>query len=154
MTRTYNDGLKLIASSFQDRRRNSTSKRKIKAAIRLHTNDGAKLILRPYFMHSPAIHGEVLRFEYWRKHPDIGWIVRRGHIATGGNYAFHHGDQYMDIRETLREFAENPAKVLRRSTGSCSICDRRLTDPVSQARGVGPECMKHIAWFIQEVQSC
>jgi hypothetical protein len=30
-------------------------------------------------------------------------------------------------------------------TGSCAICGRALTDPISVERGIGPECIKYIA---------
>jgi len=29
-------------------------------------------------------------------------------------------------------------------SGSCAICGANLTDPLSMARGIGPECVKHI----------
>ena len=152
--RTYTDGLTMIASHFQDRQRNSTSNHRVKAALRLRTDGGAKLILRPSFMFGRSIHGQSLRYEFWWKNPDKGWMIRRGIIGTASHYALHDSENFKSIRETLREFADNPAKVLRRSSDSCAICDRRLTDPVSQARGVGPECMKHVAWFVKEVGQC
>ena len=34
----------------------------------------------------------------------------------------------------------NSAKVYGAITGSCGICGRTLTDPVSKARGIGPDC--------------
>ena len=50
-------------------------------------------------------------------------------------------------RETAEELLaidEDPVGKARehgRLTGQCSICGRRLTDPVSVERGIGPICI-------------
>jgi hypothetical protein len=52
------------------------------------------------------------------------------------------------IREILR-FADSPEEVMRegaRKAKICCRCSRELTDPTSMALGVGPECIKHVAW--------
>jgi hypothetical protein len=46
------------------------------------------------------------------------------------------------VLATLRAFVEDPRALLARSHDSCCICGRLLTDGVSMARGIGPECVK------------
>jgi hypothetical protein len=43
---------------------------------------------------------------------------------------------------TLRDFLTDHRTVLARSCDQCSICGKGLTDELSRARGIGPECIK------------
>ncbi|MCL6445423.1 MAG: DUF6011 domain-containing protein, partial [Alicyclobacillus sp.] len=36
---------------------------------------------------------------------------------------------------------------------TCAVCSRRLTHPVSVARGTGPVCAKHVAEFIAAISA-
>jgi hypothetical protein len=48
---------------------------------------------------------------------------------------------------TLEQFLRDPPAVLRRSTTHCAVCGRSLTDGQSRARGIGPECLRHVSTF-------
>jgi hypothetical protein len=54
---------------------------------------------------------------------------------------------------TLEQFLEDPPAVLRRSTMYCAICGRHLTDGQSRARGIGPECLRHVSTFVACAES-
>jgi hypothetical protein len=52
-------------------------------------------------------------------------------------------------KSRLAEFLGDPeAQMLAgsRVTGRCSRCGAELTDPISVERGIGPECIKRVAW--------
>ncbi|MCA9019265.1 MAG: hypothetical protein KDA74_03935, partial [Planctomycetaceae bacterium] len=49
-------------------------------------------------------------------------------------------DAIINFLELARFFPLMPWTCFARSTDRCCICGRVLTDPVSRARGVGPEC--------------
>jgi hypothetical protein len=52
-------------------------------------------------------------------------------------------------RQRLAEFLGDPEGQMlagSRLTGKCSRCGAELTDPVSVERGIGPECVKCVAW--------
>ncbi len=55
-------------------------------------------------------------------------------------------DGVMEIRDTIKrameKFADNPTENWARVADHCKICGRGLSDDLSKARGVGPECWK------------
>lgn len=77
----------------------------------------------------------------------------KGVIQLGRTYSFARWDQPERLRDALKLAAE---AFLRAGgdldlfleavgeTGQCAICGRSLTDPLSRARGIGPECIKTI----------
>jgi hypothetical protein len=54
---------------------------------------------------------------------------------------------------TLEQFLRDPPAVLRRSTTHCAVCGRALTDGQSQARGIGPECVRLVSSFVTCTES-
>ncbi len=57
------------------------------------------------------------------------------------------------LRATLQGFATDPAGAVRLGLLNCAVCQRKLTDPVSVARGIGPECWSPFEAVIQAVQA-
>ena len=57
------------------------------------------------------------------------------------------------LRATLQGFATDPAGAVRLGLLNCAVCQRKLTDPVSVARGIGPECWAPFEAVIQAVQA-
>lgn len=57
------------------------------------------------------------------------------------------------LRVTLQGFATDPAGAVRLGLLNCAVCQRKLTDPVSVARGIGPECWSPFEAVIQAVQA-
>jgi len=53
--------------------------------------------------------------------------------------AFGHVDR---VVATMTDFVQDHCAVLARCRDECCICGRRLTDELSRARGIGPECLK------------
>jgi hypothetical protein len=72
------------------------------------------------------------------------------YIALSGSTAV---EDMAVLIAVLEQFLDNPAAVLRRSTASCAVCGRRLTDGQSQARGVGPECIRQISSWLGTTSS-
>ena len=57
------------------------------------------------------------------------------------------------LRATLQGFATDPAGAVRLGLLNCAVCQRKLTDPVSIARGIGPECWAPFEAVIRAVQA-
>jgi hypothetical protein len=57
---------------------------------------------------------------------------------------------------TVREFNEDSGAVLARCHDSCCICGRSLTDELSRARGIGPECIRYApeCWWLTNRSIC
>lgn len=58
---------------------------------------------------------------------------------------------------TMKDFNRNKQTVLARSHDWCCCCGRTLTDEVSRARGIGPECIKLIdmvLWLTDQSLVC
>jgi len=58
---------------------------------------------------------------------------------------------------TLEDFVASPTAVLARSHDWCCCCGRTLTDEVSRARGIGPECIKLcelVVWLTERSLVC
>ncbi|MCH9729159.1 MAG: hypothetical protein K0U84_05675 [Actinomycetia bacterium] len=57
-------------------------------------------------------------------------------------------DENMDREFQMAAIVENPGKYAGRygmHSGNCGFCGRKLTDPASVERGIGPECLKKLA---------
>jgi hypothetical protein len=54
---------------------------------------------------------------------------------------------YRQVVEEVRTFLADPGAAFARSSDSCGCCGKELTDPVSQGRGIGPECAKRLAYL-------
>jgi hypothetical protein len=68
-----------------------------------------------------------------------------GYSAVYGDF-----DRLMPrVTRLMRDFLSDKRKVLARSCDHCSICGKGLTDGLSRARGIGPECVKYVdvTWF-------
>lgn len=46
------------------------------------------------------------------------------------------------LEAALKQLASSPESIFEQSKYWCCICGRKLSDPVSQSRGIGPECVK------------
>jgi Family of unknown function (DUF6011) len=76
--------------------------------------------------------------------------IYAGKIVDGKFFAKREWQRNMlsradDVVEKLREIAASPIEAARRygrSTGICSCCNRKLTDPESVEAGIGPICAK------------
>ena len=55
----------------------------------------------------------------------------------GNNCEIVKGIRYL-MKILSRELSETPMKIYH--CGSCAVCGRRLTDPKSIIRGIGPKC--------------
>jgi Family of unknown function (DUF6011) len=53
-------------------------------------------------------------------------------------------EDYARVLSTIRNFLDDRRGVLARSHDHCCICGRALTDGMSMARGIGPECIKWV----------
>jgi len=78
------------------------------------------------------------------------WIGDRG----GWRLYLLHGPDRTELGRkaainVLGKIAENPAEAASRYgllIGACGICNRRLTNDESRARGIGPVCAERFGW--------
>jgi hypothetical protein len=54
---------------------------------------------------------------------------------------------YREVVAAVRGFLADPDAAFTRCINYCGICHRELTDPVSQGRGIGPECAQRLAYL-------
>jgi hypothetical protein len=68
--------------------------------------------------------------------------------ACWSKYSYEHGPAALSrLMQTADEFIDDPFQVFRRSLDFCCLCHKTLTDAVSRARGIGPECLRHLSSF-------
>ena len=48
------------------------------------------------------------------------------------------------FRTIAEEFIEDPRSVMARCSRQCCVCGRKLTEPESISRGIGPECVHRL----------
>jgi hypothetical protein len=70
------------------------------------------------------------------------WLAADGRVGAGSLYWATAAADYGRVLATLRSFLDDRRAVLARSHDHCCVCGRRLTDGLSRARGIGPECVK------------
>lgn len=85
------------------------------------------------------------------------WGVVCGNVDCGnaeGRLSMHRydTDDMSRLAELAEAFLADPLRVFARSKGYCCICWKTLTDPVSQARGIGPECFHKVTGFTRVAQ--
>jgi hypothetical protein len=72
---------------------------------------------------------------------------------AGRYYLSQRGvDSAHRLAESVAAFLRNPAQEFARSAEWCCICGRALTDGVSRARGIGPECLRQASGFRRLVE--
>lgn len=52
------------------------------------------------------------------------------------------------LKAMLGQLTADPATLFTQSRDRCCMCGRKLTDPLSRGRGVGPECVKSLDWLL------
>jgi hypothetical protein len=75
-----------------------------------------------------------------------------GRVKLGRYYPRHGPENIARVLQVCRDFLAAPAVVFARSANRCCICGRALTDGVSRARGIGPECMGRCSWLLPRVE--
>jgi hypothetical protein len=86
----------------------------------------------------------------WRKQASIRVNVRKGRWEAG-RLCYSTGEA--DVRRivsTIRSFMDDGRAVLARCRDNCCICGRALTDELSRARGIGPECIRFCGSFLYQ----
>jgi hypothetical protein len=146
---------------FDDQSRGKEFNRRPNLSLRLSaTGDlAAKLVLCPgwtprYKTVTPAI-------------IDVEFLVCRGrksraelrlqsseHGITPCRWSLLHSrDALLRLAAVCHDFLEAPAVVFARSASHCCICGRPLTDGLSKARGIGPECMDRCGWVRRQFET-
>jgi hypothetical protein len=79
----------------------------------------------------------------------LGSVTADGEFRLGQAYKLDERLPFPPRRvaEALRDFGENPIATMAKygiETGVCGVCGRRLDDPESVARGIGPICAKRL----------
>ena len=91
-----------------------------------------------------SLSGALVSVTTHDKYSHFGWDYRGFLRMPGATKAF---DAVLTVLATCQVTGGAKAETLRvlgQATHRCSICGAVLTDPDSQARGIGPECIKHI----------
>jgi hypothetical protein len=55
------------------------------------------------------------------------------------------------VKTHLDMLSTDPGAAIGRNKSNCAICGRKLTDPESQARGVGPECKRMFEFLVRHM---
>jgi hypothetical protein len=71
----------------------------------------------------------------------VGWCGCTGQVIRDGPEALRR------LIGLVQEFVATPTKTFARSSDHCCLCGKPLTDELSRARGIGPECLKHTLVF-------
>lgn len=135
------------------------SRRRPSLLLRLSAAEGRNLIIKPTLVSSPTGWRllDRLPMELVSERPggigatlppDDQPIINRwwkDRARTMGELAI--------LRATLQGFATDPAGAVRLGLLHCAVCQRKLTDPASIARGIGPECWAPFEAVIQAVQA-
>lgn len=73
-----------------------------------------------------------------------GWILPDGGILHRGHWQDAVLDDALRRAALSPQFAQMGYEGYASRTGRCARCGKRLTDPESVARGIGPECAKQV----------
>ncbi len=91
---------------------------------------------------------------YWRRVSGLTTLLRLadGLESTPANgqrlRAAEQADENSDTSYRLACIVSDPCKYAGQYgmfSGRCGLCGRKLTDPVSVARGIGPDCVEKLA---------
>jgi hypothetical protein len=122
----------------------------------------AKLIIMPAWRTKPErrLDPGSVTLELWTEEVVLGFTGRPlfelrqqfvCHVTAGRVHCTHRARStpadLEQVLATARSFLADGKAVLARSRDHCCICDRELTDEVSRARGIGPECLKNMPIF-------
>jgi hypothetical protein len=91
-----------------------------------------------------SLAGEVVSVTVRSKWSVDGWDCRDFVRLPGGGKAC---DAVLTVLATCRVTGGRKAETLQalgQTTHRCAICGAWLTDPDSMARGIGPECIRHL----------
>lgn len=69
-----------------------------------------------------------------------GWTFLK--MVQGGKSNPVRDQMFTDVMSTIAKDPKAYAKQYGRRTGTCGICSRKLTDPNSVKKGIGPDCEK------------
>lgn len=138
---------------------------KPKTAMRFEIDEWHTLTFKPQIVSSPTgwKMGNRIRLELrtslevWGKkgngcelilelHPD-GFIIPRRWWKRYDRTkaAFEMVEGHLDM------LSSDPGAAIGRNKSNCAICGRKLTDPESQARGVGPECKRMFDFLVRHM---
>jgi hypothetical protein len=77
----------------------------------------------------------------------VGRRIIQGLLLTPAGVQYRHDpprpEPLARLLDITRQFLADPLATMARECESCCICQRRLTDPTSRARGIGPNCLGH-----------
>jgi hypothetical protein len=119
--------------------------------LTLRVVDG-KVVLRPgWDAPKKWIDTRDLEADVWLPNPETGqprrawsFVWANGRIRRQRFVSSQVDAALTTLVQLLHDWRQNPGAVLARSTDHCCICGRVLTDPISRAHGIGPECVRHL----------
>jgi len=85
---------------------------------------------------------DFYRLRTWRGKRFFDRVVGSGY-GNGFNRASTTRQQKLSVAEAIAGDPYKFAKLFADKLGICARCLANLTDPVSTARGIGPECVKY-----------
>jgi hypothetical protein len=83
---------------------------------------------------------------------EVGLVWSLGVVKLGGYYPRYGPENIGRMAQVCRDFLTAPAVVFARSATACCVCGKTLTDGVSRARGIGPECLGRCSWLRPRVE--
>lgn len=101
------------------------------------------------------INGYVLRYNFSTRHnapyiavyaDEFGYVGAIAHgVFKATGKALAHSFDFSDLEDMLQNFHE-AVRAYGHLTNNCGVCRRKLTDPVSVERGIGPVCEARMGW--------
>ena len=105
------------------------------------------------FLEDPISDDARRRYESTLAEEEARLVVETARLAAEHERAMEryrlHKRSFELGKARLAEFLGDPEAQMRAGsqvTGKCSRCGAILTDPISVERGIGPECVKRVAW--------
>lgn len=138
---------------------------KPKTAMRFEIDDWQALTFKPSILSSPSgwTMGDKIRLELRTS------IIVQGKKGNGCDLILELNPDgtirprrwWKSLEKTQKAFeavnhfldllAKSPEKAISSNKQRCAICGKKLTDPESQANGIGPECIKYFNFFVKYI---
>jgi len=104
--------------------------------------------VKPYWQR-PTLYCKRLTVEAIR--PDIGkalgFTLEENAVKITRWSVRHRDDAITNFLELARFFPIMPWTCFAKSSDFCCVCGRPMTDPLSRARGIGPECLTRVSGY-------
>lgn len=144
----------MLATFFKDNQPKVPPTKRPRLAIRLGDFVFKPLWKRSLNLASPSMSVSKLDCETITVENEYLCLKLEPCKAKWTKFEYHHGPETTNqLSQLVEEFINEPWKSFCQSRGNCCVCKKELTDPVSQARGIGPECWGKITRWLTQIKN-